>query len=130
MSLAPGTRLGDYEVSRALAAGGMGEVYLARTLRSNRRRSRLARQAQVGDGRTLYFISRRAGSNFNLWAVRFDPDRGIPVGDPFSLTAFDAPSLAHLTGRAAGRDGRILAACCATMKAVSGSIWMLDSVDR
>jgi hypothetical protein len=28
------------------------------------------------DGRTLYFISRRPTSFFNLWGVRFDPDRG------------------------------------------------------
>src|SRR5688500_14829590 len=30
MSLAPGTRLGSYEVIGPLGAGGMGEVYLAR----------------------------------------------------------------------------------------------------
>jgi serine/threonine protein kinase len=30
MSLAPGTRLGAYEVTAAIGAGGMGEVYRGR----------------------------------------------------------------------------------------------------
>lgn len=37
MSIAPGTRLGPYEVLSALAAGGMGEVYDALDTRLNRR---------------------------------------------------------------------------------------------
>jgi serine/threonine protein kinase len=36
MSLAPGTRLGPYEVLAALGAGGMGEVYKARDHRWDR----------------------------------------------------------------------------------------------
>ena len=36
MSLARGTRLGPYEISAPLGAGGMGEVYRARDLRLER----------------------------------------------------------------------------------------------
>src|ERR1022692_1176759 len=36
MSLAPGTRLGPYEILGAIGAGGMGEVYRARDTRLDR----------------------------------------------------------------------------------------------
>ena len=36
MSLAPGTRLGPYEVVALIGAGGMGEVYRARDARLDR----------------------------------------------------------------------------------------------
>src|SRR5512142_2605141 len=36
MPLAPGTRLGSYEIVAALGAGGMGEVYRARDARLDR----------------------------------------------------------------------------------------------
>ena len=35
MALAPGVRLGPYEIVSALGAGGMGELYEARSCRQN-----------------------------------------------------------------------------------------------
>jgi eukaryotic-like serine/threonine-protein kinase len=36
MALAPGTRLGPYEILAAVGAGGMGEIYRARDTRLDR----------------------------------------------------------------------------------------------
>ena len=36
MSLNPGSRLGPYEVTGAIGAGGMGEVFRARAMKLNR----------------------------------------------------------------------------------------------
>ena len=36
MSLAPGARLGPYEIAGAIGAGGMGEVFRARDTKLNR----------------------------------------------------------------------------------------------
>jgi Tol biopolymer transport system component/DNA-binding winged helix-turn-helix (wHTH) protein len=82
------------------------------------------------DGRTLYFISRRPTSFFNLWSVRFDPKLGRPVGNPVALTAFDSPSMfispeVHMAGMDVSSEHVVL-----TMQHVSGSIWMLDDVDK
>jgi Tol biopolymer transport system component len=82
------------------------------------------------DGRTLYFVSRRSGPYFNLWAVSFDPDRGIPVGEPFTLSAFDSPSL-HISPDVSRAEMDVSSRqVVLTMKAVSGSVWTLDAVDR
>lgn len=82
------------------------------------------------DGKTLYFISLRPGRYFNLWAVAFDPDRGVPAGEPFPLTEFESPAL-HISSDVATAQIDVSAThVVLTMKSVTGSIWMLDGVDR
>jgi Tol biopolymer transport system component len=82
------------------------------------------------DGLTLYFISRRPASYLNLWAVRFDPERGTPVGEPYVLTQFDSPSMVISPDLSRSEMDVSARHAVLTMKTVSGSIWMLDHVDR
>jgi len=81
------------------------------------------------DGRTIYYLSERKGF-FNLWGIRFDPAKGQPQGKPFQVASFDSPSPMipkfiqavefSLT------DGRLVL----PLEQTSGSIWVLDNVDR
>ena len=61
MSLAPGTRLGPYEIVSALGAGGMGEVY--RATDSHLKRSvaiKVLPAAMAGDADRLMRFQREA----------------------------------------------------------------------
>jgi eukaryotic-like serine/threonine-protein kinase len=82
------------------------------------------------DGQLLYFISRRPTSYFNLWAVRIDPELGRPVGQPFPITRFDSPSLVISPDVTQSEMDVSFRHAVLTMKTVSGSIWMLDNVDK
>jgi eukaryotic-like serine/threonine-protein kinase len=81
------------------------------------------------DGKLLYFLSRGSSPYFNLWAVPFDPVRGVPAGEPFAITRYDSPALfvsPHV--EKTGMDvvnGRVTL----TMTSTVGSIWMLDDVE-
>jgi len=81
------------------------------------------------DGRTIYFLSSRAGF-LNVWGRRFDPARGQPVGEPFQVTSFENPGRRVWENIAGGelsvsKDRLVLCIANAT-----GSIWMLEGVDR
>jgi Tol biopolymer transport system component/DNA-binding winged helix-turn-helix (wHTH) protein len=81
------------------------------------------------DGKMIYFISGRSGF-FNVWGIRFDPANGKTVGDPFPVTAFDSPSemvpkFIPTVALSLTRDRLVL-----TVAQVSGSIWVLDHVER
>jgi hypothetical protein len=82
------------------------------------------------DGRTLYFISSEGSSFFNLWGVRFDPDAGRPLGDPFRVTTFDSPALMISPIVNSAELGISAHRAVFTMMTVTGNIWMLDRVDN
>ena len=63
-------------------------------------------------------------------AVRFDPERGTPIGEPYALTQFDSPSLVISPDIARSEMDVSSRHAVLTMKTVRGSIWMLDNVDR
>ena len=81
------------------------------------------------DGRIVYFLSNRSGF-FNVWARRFDPERGVALGEPFAVTELNDPAQmipprTVQLGMAVSHDRLIVPVADA-----SGNIWVLDGVNR
>jgi Tol biopolymer transport system component len=81
------------------------------------------------DGRTIYYVSGQGGL-FNVWGIRFDPNKGKPIGKPFQVTSLEKPSLMvpnfmPYVGFSIAQDKLSI-----TATEQSGSIWVLDNVDR
>jgi Tol biopolymer transport system component len=81
------------------------------------------------DGRVLYFLTSRGGF-YNLGGIRFDSDRGIAVGQPFDVTHFTSPSLAVNPFMARAEIAIAAHRAVLPMMSSTGSIWMLDNVDK
>jgi Tol biopolymer transport system component/DNA-binding winged helix-turn-helix (wHTH) protein len=81
------------------------------------------------DGRTLYFVSDQGGF-LNVWARRFDPAGGRPIGPAFQVTRFDglrrafAPDL-NVVDMAVTADRLFV-----PVTEVSSQIWVLDDIHR
>jgi Tol biopolymer transport system component len=82
------------------------------------------------NGRLLYFVSTEGSPYFNLWAVKFDPDRGMVVGDPFRITRFDSPDLKISSGQATMEIGIAAGRALLEMEQLRGNIWLMENVDR
>ena len=81
------------------------------------------------DGRTIYYVSFSTGFP-NTWGIRFDPERGRALGQPFRVTSLENPELTisdntNLMSMSLSRNQLVF-----SMSERSGSIWMLDGVDR
>jgi len=81
------------------------------------------------DGKTIYYISEERGY-FNVRARRFDPENGRPQGEAFAVTSFNSPQMLigqniPNVGLSVTRDQLVV-----TVAHTSGSIWVLDNVDR
>ena len=82
------------------------------------------------DGKVLYFLSRHDDAFFNLWGVPFDLARGRAAGPPFVVTRFDAPGY-RISERIGETDMSVSAdRALLTFETVTGSVWMLDNVDK
>jgi dipeptidyl aminopeptidase/acylaminoacyl peptidase len=121
---------GGHRLSRSI--GGLGTLRLAVQrcygVRHTKSHEGADKPRWAPDGRTIYFVSQQNTSFFNLWGVRFDSARGRPIGEPFSLTHFNAAGLVMSPD---GADIDISASReLLTMASVSGYVWMLDNVDK
>jgi len=80
-------------------------------------------------GKLIYFISERGGF-FNVFDIHFDSESGRPVGDVSQVTRFQ--SSAMIIARCIPFVGLSVSKSrlMATVSQSSGSIWVLDNVDR
>ena len=67
MTLAPGTRLGPYEVLGQLGAGGMGEVWLARDTRLEREVALKVLPAQLSDTKSFTGVNKARFAYYIKW---------------------------------------------------------------
>jgi len=81
------------------------------------------------DGKIIYFLSERAGF-LNVWGIRFDSARARPVSEPFPVITFSSPRLMVAKSIAPVSISLTQDRLVVTVAQVSGSIWLLDNVDR
>jgi len=81
------------------------------------------------DSKTIYFASSRTGF-VNIWGRRFDPVKGQPMGESFPVTSFEDPAQ-MVFPEIDGLQFSLAAGCLVLpITEVTGSIWMLEEMDR
>lgn len=81
------------------------------------------------DGKTLYFIS-KSDQFYNVFGIRFDPANGKPLGTPFQVTNFNSFSQMISPNLAAQELGLTANRLVLPISEITGSIWILENVDR
>jgi Tol biopolymer transport system component/DNA-binding winged helix-turn-helix (wHTH) protein len=81
------------------------------------------------DGKTIYYLSERGGF-FDVWGIRFDPAQGTRVGKPFQLSSFSIPNLMTADVIPTVELSITQDQLAITLEQASGSIWLLDNVNR
>ena len=81
------------------------------------------------DGKSIYFLSEELGY-FNVYRALFDPTSGKTIGEPAQITRFNDPSM--MVGRSMSNVGFSVTRdrLMITLSQRSGSIWILDNVNR
>jgi Tol biopolymer transport system component len=81
------------------------------------------------DGKLLYFIQQQS-SFFNVWAAPFNGAAGKRIGTPFQVTHYDSPRHQLSPVFESADIGVSARRLVLTMMEQTGSLWMLDNVDR
>ncbi len=81
------------------------------------------------DGRMIYFISNRTGF-FNVWGQRFDPASGQLTGEAVRVTNFESPGRMIPPGIVPIEISLAANRLIVPIMEVSGSIWILENVNR
>jgi hypothetical protein len=81
------------------------------------------------DGKAIYYVTDHNGI-LNVWGMRFDPAGGKPIGEPFQVTAFDTPTLKFPSSSELGEISLARGKLAVNLEQTSGSVWVLDNVDR
>ena len=82
------------------------------------------------DGKAIYFISNHGSMFLNVWGIRFDPQQGKTLGEPFRVTSFESPGLAISTPIPQLEITFDQTHLYLPVTEISGSIWTLNDVDR
>ncbi len=81
------------------------------------------------DGKTIFFLSQRGGF-FNVWGIHFAPASGKPVGEPFRVTAFESSARMATPANQASEMSVTSNRLALPLTELSGSMWILENVDR
>ena len=81
------------------------------------------------DGKMIFFLSQRSGF-FNVWGIRFATATGKPVGDPFPVTRFENPARMATPANQSSEMSVTSNRLALPITELSGSIWILENVDR
>ena len=81
------------------------------------------------DGKTIYFISNRDSAFFDVWGIGFDPAKGATVGAEFRVTRLVDPGR-RLVSVSSAELGVGRTRLVVPILERSGSVWVLDHVDR
>jgi serine/threonine protein kinase len=88
IDVAPGTRIGQYELIRELGSGGMGTVYLARDLRLGRRVAIKFLQSKNADMTRRFILEARATATCSHENIVIIYEVGHYKGNPFMVLEY------------------------------------------
>jgi Tol biopolymer transport system component len=82
------------------------------------------------DGRTLFVLAKNGQPFLNVWSMRFDPDKGTPVGGLTQVSRFDSPGFGVSTNQDENDIGIAAHVAALPMTTASGGIWMMENADK